>query len=81
METFNLIVFIWQISLVVSILTFFYGIFKKSWVSLLISFITFIPIAYYFNGVENSWRLVALIPLLLLLLTFVFWKKQKSACI
>jgi hypothetical protein len=77
MGMFNWIVFLWQISLVISIITFLYGIFKKSWVSLLISFITSIPIAYYFNGAENDWRLVALTPIFLLMLTFVFWKKQK----
>ncbi|MEN2766090.1 hypothetical protein [Ornithinibacillus xuwenensis] len=59
MGTFNWIVFLWQISLMISVITLLYGIFKKSWVSLLISFITSIPIAYYLNGAENGWRLLA----------------------
>jgi hypothetical protein len=78
METFNGLVLLWQLAFVASIITFFYGQWKNSWFSMFISFITFLPIAYYFNGAENGWRVLAIIPFLLLLFVFVFWKKSHS---
>jgi hypothetical protein len=77
--TFNWIVFLWQVSLGISIITFLFGLFKRSWVSMLISFVTFLPIAYYFLGAENEWKLVGFIPLLMLILTIVFWRSKKKA--
>jgi ABC-type polysaccharide/polyol phosphate export permease len=79
LDTFNLIVFLWQVSLVVSVISFCYGLFKRSWVSMLISFLTFLPIAYYFNGARNEWRLVALIPILVLIITTTFWWNQRNS--
>jgi glycerol-3-phosphate acyltransferase PlsY len=76
MGVFRVIAVLWQISLIICIITLLHGLFKKSSVSLLISFITSIPIAYYFNGAENAWRMVALVPVLLLLLAFVFWRNK-----
>jgi hypothetical protein len=78
MDSINLIGFLWQISLGVSALAFLFGIMKKSWVLLLISFITSLPIAYYFMGAENNWRSIALIPLLLLVLTVVYRMRKPS---
>jgi len=76
MNTFSLFVILWQISLVVSVITFLYGIFRKSWILMLISFITSIPVAYYFNGANNGWRLIALTPILFLILTITFGKRK-----
>ncbi len=78
MDTFNVLILIWQISLAVSIVTFLFGIYLKSWVSLLISFICSIPIACYFYGAENGWRLISFIPIFLLLLVVVFRKRRLS---
>ncbi|WP_430787490.1 hypothetical protein VBD025_16600 [Virgibacillus flavescens] len=79
MDTFNWIVFLWQVSFIVSIITFLYGIFKGSWVCLLISTVTFLPIAYYFNGANNGFRLIALIPILIVVLAIITWRKTRKA--
>ncbi|MCA1033184.1 hypothetical protein LCL90_00960 [Bacillus infantis] len=71
-----MIVVLWQISFLLCVVTLLVGLFKKSWLSMFISFITSLPIAYYFLGAENSWRLVALAPIFSLLLTFVFWRNK-----
>lgn len=64
---------LWQLSLFISILALMVGIIKKSWVFLLISTITFIPISYYFSGANNAWKYVGLTPLILLVLTILIW--------
>ena len=64
---------LWQLSMFVSIVTLMVGIVKRSWVFLLISTITFIPIAYYFSGANNAWKYVGLTPFILLVLTILFW--------
>ncbi|MDT0161293.1 MULTISPECIES: hypothetical protein [Bacillus] len=71
-----MIVLLWQISLILCIITLLYGLFGRSQLSLLISFITSIPIAYYFLGAENGWKLVALAPVLILMLAFVLWRNK-----
>jgi len=46
---------------------------------MLISFITALPIAYYFIGAENYLRMVAIIiPIVLLVLTVFLFKKSKN---
>lgn len=75
METFNWTVFLWQVSFVISVVTLLYGLYKKSWISMLVSFITSLPVAYYFLGANNAWKLVAIIPVILLVLTVVLYKK------
>ncbi|MFJ8260650.1 hypothetical protein ACIQ4I_01665 [Rummeliibacillus sp. NPDC094406] len=64
---------IWYASFLVSIFTLIFGIFKRSWLFMLISTITFIPIAYYFWGAENAWKYVGFTPIILLILTIYFW--------
>jgi hypothetical protein len=44
---------------------------------MLISFITSFPVAYYFYGVNNVWRLIALAPVIFFILTIIFWRKKK----
>ncbi|MEK4486097.1 hypothetical protein MHH81_10975 [Psychrobacillus sp. FSL H8-0484] len=73
---------LWQLSLFVSITTLLVGVVKTSWVFLLISTITFIPIAYYFSEANNAWKYVGLTPVILLVLTILIWfisKKKMSA--
>ena len=73
---------LWQLSLLVSIVTLLMGIAKRSWFFLLISTVTFIPIAYYFSGANNAWKYVGVIPFIFLILTILTWfinnKKTKS---
>ena len=69
---------LWQLSLFVSIVTLLVGVVKKSWVFLLISTITFIPIAYYFLGANNAWKYVGLTPVILLVLTILIWFISKK---
>ena len=73
---------LWQLSLFVSTATLLVGIVKKSWIFLLISTITFLPIAYYFSGANNAWKYVGLTPVILLFLTILIWfisKKKMNA--
>jgi len=73
---------LWQLSLFVSTATLLVGVVKTSWIFLLISTITFIPIAYYFSGANNVWKYVGLTPIILLFLTIFIWfisKKKMSA--
>lgn len=69
---------LWQLSFFVSIGTLIVGVGKKSWVFLLISTITFIPIAYYFSGANNTWKYVGLTPVILLVLTILIWVISKK---
>jgi len=69
---------LWQISLFVSIATLLVGVVKKSWVFLLISTITFIPLAYYFSGANNAWKYVGLTPVLFFVLTILIWFISKE---
>ncbi|MHA6260111.1 hypothetical protein ACXYMX_09365 [Sporosarcina sp. CAU 1771] len=73
MDEFNIILSLWRLSLLVSVITLAIGIFKKSWMFLLISTITFVPIAYYFSGAVNALRYVGLVPFFLLIMTILFW--------
>jgi Ca2+/Na+ antiporter len=81
LDDFNLIIFLWRTSFVISILTFIIGLLHRSWLFMLISTVTFLPVAYYFLGALNAWRLVGYIPILLFSLTVLFWflkKRNKS---
>ncbi|SDM29840.1 hypothetical protein SAMN05216244_2258 [Sediminibacillus halophilus] len=78
MDSFNVIMLLWQTCLAVSIATFLFGIYKKSWVLLLISFICSIPIACYFYGAENGWRLISFIPFFLFVLVVIFRNRRFS---
>lgn len=45
---------LWQLSLFVSILALMLSIVKRSWVFIIISTFTFIPIAYYFSWFDSN---------------------------
>ena len=68
---------LWQLSLFVSIVALIVGVSKLSWIYLLISTITFLPIAYYFLGANNAWKYVGLTPIILLVLTIIIWLLNK----
>jgi len=75
----NTILFLWQLSFFISGVTLIVGIFKKSWVFMLISAITFLPVAYYFLGAVNAFIYIGLTPIFLLILAILFWfLKRKS---
>lgn len=67
------ILFLWQLSFFISGVTLIVGIFKKSWVFMLISTITFLPITYYFLGTVNAFKYIGLTPIILFILTILFW--------
>ncbi|MEB2300120.1 hypothetical protein LAV72_10870 [Lysinibacillus xylanilyticus] len=72
--------FLWQLSFFIFGVTLIVGIFKKSWVFMLISTITFLPIALYFLvGAKNAFKYIGLIPIILFILTILFWflKRKK----
>lgn len=67
------ILLLWSASFFVSILTLILAIVKRSWLYMLLSTITFLPVAYYFSGAINAWKYIGLAPIVLLILTIVFW--------
>jgi len=64
-------ILLWSASFFVSILTLILAIVKRSWVYMLLSTITFLPVAYYFSGAVNAWKSIGLTPIVLLILTIV----------
>lgn len=69
---------LWYLSFFISIVSFFIGVAKISWPALLLSTLTFLPIAYLFFGANNALRYVGLTPLVLLALTILFWLLNKK---
>lgn len=75
----NTILFLWQLSFFISGVTLIVGIFKKSWVYMLISTMTFLPIAFYFLGAKNTFKYIGLTPIVLFILAILFlFLKRKS---
>lgn len=72
------VLFLWQLSLFISMVTLILGIEKKSWILLLMSTITFLPIAYYFSGANNVWKFVGITPIILFVLTILMWFNSKK---
>lgn len=73
MEETNIILFLWRMSFFISIICLFLGVVKRSWLLMLISTITFLPIAYYFLGAVNYFKLVGFVPIILFSLAILFW--------
>lgn len=67
------ILFLWRLSFFISIICLFLGAVKRSWLLLLISTITFLPIAYYFLGAVNYFKLIGFVPVILFSLAILFW--------
>ncbi|WP_216637365.1 hypothetical protein [Bacillus sp. FJAT-27445] len=62
----------------VAIVTLIYGLLVKSKTLLLISLITSLPIAYYFFGANNGWKMVALVPFAIIAAIFVLSRKRSG---
>ena len=60
---------LWYASILVFAVTLILGVIKMSWLLLLVSMITSMPIAFYFLGAVNAWRYVGFTPIILLILT------------
>lgn len=71
----NIVVVLWQLSLLASIICLIIGLIKRSWPFLLISTITFLPIAIYFLGVNNYLKSIAFTPIILFMLTILFFSQ------
>ena len=69
---------LWYASFLTSIITLVFGISRRSRLFMLISTITFIPIAYYFFGANNALKYVALTPIIFLLLTLFYWFSERK---
>ncbi|MCM3744876.1 hypothetical protein M3193_12055 [Sporosarcina luteola] len=72
-----MIVALWQASLIISVLSFLFGLLTKSKTSLLISFFTSLPIAYYFFGANNALKLVALFSVVPLVIKYLFYRHER----
>ncbi|MFJ7969891.1 hypothetical protein [Psychrobacillus sp. NPDC096389] len=64
---------LWYASFLVSVITLVFGVTKRSWLLLLVSTITCMPIAFYFGGAVNAWKYVGFTPIILLILTIYVW--------
>ena len=69
---------LWQLSIVISIFSLMVGIAKNSWVYMLISTISLLPITFYFLGAVNAWKYVGLTPIVLFIITGLMWLKSKK---
>ncbi|KOY80653.1 hypothetical protein I6G82_09525 [Lysinibacillus macroides] len=72
---------LWSMSFVVAIFALVLAVVKCSWIFMLISTITCIPVAAYFWGANNAWQSIGFIPLFLLMLTMAFWFLEKKVII
>jgi presenilin-like A22 family membrane protease len=73
------LVFFGYVLVAVSFFTLVLGLAKRSWVSMIISSVSSLPIVYYFLGYNNEWlRLVWFLPLILLILAFTFWRSERK---
>ena len=69
---------LWYASFLVSIMTMIFGISRRSWFYMLISAILFVPISYYFLGINIALKYVGLTPIILLALAVFFCIQKKS---
>lgn len=69
---------LWSASFVIAIFAFVLAVVKFSWRYMMISTITSIPVTSYFIGANNAWKYLGLIPMILLILTVVFWFLEKQ---
>ncbi len=69
---------LWYASFLTSIITLVFGIARRSWLFMLVSTITLIPIAYYFLGANNALKYIGLTPIIILLLTAFFWFSERK---
>ena len=73
---FLLVAIVLWILVVGSVLFILWGLFKKSWKELLIGGIAFIIPSISFVGTEGWVRLLALVPIVAIVLSYIFYKKK-----
>lgn len=64
---------LWYASILTSMITFAFGISERSWLYMLVSTTTLLPLAYYFLGANSALKYVGFIPLVPLCMTIFFW--------
>ena len=70
---------LWYTSFFISVVTLIFGVLKRSWLLMLVSSVTFIPIAYYFSGAVNAWKYVGFTPIILLIVTiYLCFSERKT---
>lgn len=74
MDFFLVGILFWSL-MVVSPILIIYGLFKKSWIAIFFSGLTFLPIALYL-GVGGELRFALIVPVILFLLAYVYFKKR-----
>ncbi|MCH1627115.1 hypothetical protein [Fredinandcohnia quinoae] len=73
------LVFFGYLSVAISFFSFVLGVVKRSWLSMVISAVTSLPIVFYFLGGNNEWlKLIWFLPILLLTFAFIFWWYKKK---
>lgn len=70
---------LWYASFLISIMTMVFGISRRSWFYMLISAITFLPISYYFLGINIALKYLGLTPIILLALAVYFGVSERKA--
>lgn len=70
---------LWYASFIVSMVTMVYGISQRSWFFMLISAITFLPISYYFLGINNLLKFTGFTPVILLGVGVFFVYSEKKS--
>lgn len=71
--------FIFSTLIVSALLLSIYGLWKKSWQSLIMSGIAFLLPMLYFAGAENWFKLLILVPLVPFVLAYYVKKKFQNA--
>lgn len=70
---------LWYASFLVSIITLVFGISRRSWFYMLLSAITFLPISYYFLGINIALKYVGLTPIIVLALAVFFGYSERKS--
>lgn len=70
------LIFLWWLSLAVSLIAFAYAVWKTSAVWMLVSLVTTLPIVHSFSGANNWLQLLAALPLIHAGLAICFWWKR-----
>jgi hypothetical protein len=73
----NLVIALWWGSGILSFVVLCFAILGKSWGLSLLSAALFLPVAYYFAGAENAFRLIGWFPLVHVVLACVYVRGRK----
>lgn len=70
---------LWYASFIASMVTMVYGVSRRSWFFMLISTITFLPISYYFLGINIFLKCAGFTPIILLGVSVFFVYSEKKS--